>query len=130
MIECNVNQIRKSFGADLVFENISFSVQTGERIGLIGPNGSGKTTILKILTGQEQQDEGEITFRKGTNVGYLDQIPNFGADVIVEDILREAKTNRVKNSNGRLRSTAIKFTHSNKWMGIFSRRRSTKCALA
>jgi ATP-binding cassette, subfamily F, member 3 len=91
MIECNVNQIRKSFGADLVFENISFSVQTGERIGLIGPNGSGKTTILKILTGQEQQDEGEITFRKGTNVGYLDQIPNFDADVIVEDILREAK---------------------------------------
>lgn len=91
MIECNVNNIRKSFGADLVFENISFSIQTGERIGLIGPNGSGKTTILKILTGQEHVEDGEVTFRKGANVGYLDQIPDFGDEVIVEDLLREAK---------------------------------------
>ena len=91
MIECNVNNIKKSFGADLIFENISFSIQSGERVGLIGPNGSGKTTILRILTGQEYVQEGEITFRKGSNVGYLDQIPDFGDDIIVETILHEAK---------------------------------------
>ena len=53
MIECNINGITKYFGADLIFEDISFDIKTNERIGLIGPNGSGKTTIMKIIKGEE-----------------------------------------------------------------------------
>ena len=65
MIECNVNNISKTFGADLIFENISFDIKSNERIGLIGPNGSGKTTIIKILYGLEHVQSGSISFRKG-----------------------------------------------------------------
>ena len=51
MIEVNVNNITKYYGATLIFENVSFSVKTSERIGLIGPNGCGKTTLLNLLSG-------------------------------------------------------------------------------
>ena len=91
MLACQVSNIKKSFGADLVFENITFAIQSGERIGLVGPNGSGKTTLLKMLIGQETALAGEITFQKGASVGYLEQIPDFGDAMLVETILREAK---------------------------------------
>lgn len=87
MIECNINSISKTFGEDLIFENISFDVKTDERIGLIGPNGSGKTTLIKILYGLENVQSGSVSFRKGTKVGYLDQIPEYSNDVFVRDIL-------------------------------------------
>ncbi len=90
MIECNVNNISKSFGADLIFENISFEVKTNERIGLIGPNGCGKTTVLKILYGIEHVQKGNVTFRKGSKVGYLHQIPLFNDEVLVENILESS----------------------------------------
>ena len=90
MIEANINNISKSFGADLIFENISFDIKTNERIGLIGPNGSGKTTIIKILYGLENIQKGSFSFRKGTKLGYLDQIPKYEDSVIVLDILEKA----------------------------------------
>lgn len=96
MIECNINNITKSFGATKVFENISFEVKTRERIGLIGPNGCGKTTILKILCGKEYVDLGNVSFRKGTQVGYLDQIPLFNDDITVIQILKSAFTELYK----------------------------------
>jgi ATP-binding cassette subfamily F protein 3 len=92
MIECNINGITKYFGADLIFEDISFDIKTNERIGLIGPNGSGKTTIMKIIKGEEHISTGSVTFRKGINVGYLDQIPEYEDYVVVSDILESAFT--------------------------------------
>jgi ATPase subunit of ABC transporter with duplicated ATPase domains len=91
MIEANINNITKYYGADLIFENVSFTVHTNERIGLIGPNGCGKTTVLKILIGKETIQTGDITFRKNAKIGYLDQIPHFSDDVTVESILQSAK---------------------------------------
>ncbi len=90
MIEATISNIQKTFGADLVFENISFDIKTNERIGLIGPNGCGKTTLLKILYGLEHSKTGTVAFRKGTKLGYLHQIPDFSDEVIVENILEEA----------------------------------------
>ena len=90
MIECNINNISKSYGAHQIFQNISFEIKTNERIGLIGPNGCGKTTIMKIMIGLEHVQEGTVTFRKGTKLGYLDQIPVFDDDVKVIDILESA----------------------------------------
>lgn len=88
MIECNINNISKTFGEDLIFENISFDIKTNERIGLVGPNGSGKTTLLKIIHGLENIQFGNVSFRKGYKLGYLDQIPEYSDSVLVEDILR------------------------------------------
>ena len=90
MIEVNINNIKKTYGADLIFENISFDIKTGERIGLIGPNGCGKTTLVKILYGIENVQEGSISFRKGIKLGYLDQIPEYEDHVKVLDILEMA----------------------------------------
>jgi ATPase subunit of ABC transporter with duplicated ATPase domains len=90
MIECNINNITKYFGADLIFENISFDIKTNDRIGLIGPNGSGKTTIMKILIGDEHVQLGNVSFRKGSKLGYLDQIPLFDDTVSVIDIMQSA----------------------------------------
>lgn len=87
MIEININEMGKFYGANRIFKNISFSVKTGERIGLIGPNGCGKTTILKILTGVEDYQEGQLAIRKGLRMGYLNQIPLYDKDLLVEDVM-------------------------------------------
>ena len=64
MIELNVSNLVKYYGANKLFENISFEVKTGERIGLIGQNGCGKSTLMKILMGTEEYQSGEISLRK------------------------------------------------------------------
>lgn len=90
MIELNINNLCKFYGANKIFEHISFEVKTGERIGLIGTNGCGKTTLMKILMGEEDYQEGIISYRKGTKVGYLNQIPVFEANTTVIDVLQLA----------------------------------------
>ena len=77
MIELALNSVQKYFGATEILENITFEVQTGEKIGIIGRNGSGKTTILKIIAGIEKQDQGAVIVKKGSTLGYLDQIPEY-----------------------------------------------------
>ncbi len=90
MIELSVNGLTKYYGANKIFEDISFEVKTGERIGLIGQNGSGKTTIMRILMGKEDYQSGEISLRKGNRIGYLDQIPEYEKEFSVMDVLRMA----------------------------------------
>ena len=76
-IDLQVEGLTKSFGALLLFENISFSVEERQRIGLIARNGKGKSTLLKIIAGGENYDSGAIIFRKDLKVGYLEQEPHF-----------------------------------------------------
>ena len=90
MIELNINNLTKFYGANKIFERISFEVKTGERIGLIGTNGCGKTTLMKILMGVEDYKEGNISFRKDTRVGYLNQISFFEANTTVKAVLQLA----------------------------------------
>lgn len=90
MIELNANGLVKYFGANKIFENISFEVKTGERIGLIGQNGCGKTTLMKMLIGLEEFQSGEISLRKDNKVGYLNQIPVFEKSITTENVLRMA----------------------------------------
>lgn len=108
MIELNANNLKKTYGADLIFENISFDIKTNERIGIVGPNGCGKTTLLKILYGTENVIEGNISFRKGTKLGYLDQIPEY-IDKTVLDIINLA-FNEVYEIKKQLDMLATKLT--------------------
>lgn len=75
MIEISLNKINKSYGFNNVLNNLSFDVKTNERIALIGSNGCGKTTTLKIIMGIESYDSGKISIRKESKIGYLTQMP-------------------------------------------------------
>jgi len=90
MIEVNISDVSKMYGATEIFRDITFTVKTGERVGLVGSNGCGKTTLLKMIMGQESITSGTISFLKGSTVGYLDQIPDYTEEVLVIDILKEA----------------------------------------
>lgn len=73
----NVVDIEKSYGSDLVFSGVSFQIQEQDRIGLIGPNGEGKSTLLNLLAGREEPDEGAIAVARSLRIGYLTQIVDF-----------------------------------------------------
>lgn len=75
MIEISLNKINKSYGFNNVLNNLSFDVKTNERVALIGSNGCGKTTTLKIIVGIESYDSGNISIRKESKIGYLTQMP-------------------------------------------------------
>ncbi|MEW9124806.1 MAG: ribosomal protection-like ABC-F family protein [Thermotaleaceae bacterium] len=97
MVECGVYELTKYYGANKIFENISFTINTGDRIGLIGQNGSGKTTLMKILMGLEDYQGGMVSIRKGAQVGYLEQIHQV-KESTVQEVLEQAfeKTIRLK----------------------------------
>ncbi|MDQ6958687.1 MAG: ATP-binding cassette domain-containing protein [Mariprofundaceae bacterium] len=74
-----LNHIAKAFGPQVLLDDVSLTINRGVRIGLIGRNGEGKSTLLKIMTGQMEHDDGTITLRGGTRVAYLPQAPHFEA---------------------------------------------------
>ncbi|WP_075317461.1 ABC-F family ATP-binding cassette domain-containing protein [Bacteroides togonis] len=78
-----VENLTKSFGDLVLFENISFGLAEGQRVGLIAKNGSGKSTLLNILSGKEGYDEGKISFRRDLRVGYLEQSPSYPEELTV-----------------------------------------------
>ncbi len=90
MIEIGVSNLTKAYGADVIFENVTFDVKTKDRIGLLGRNGTGKTTLMKIMAGLEDYQAGQVSKRKGLTIGYLEQIPNYEDDNTVLDVLNEA----------------------------------------
>lgn len=78
-----VENLTKSFGDLILFENISFGIAEGQRIGLIAKNGTGKTTLLNILAGKEPHDSGSITFRRDLRIAYLEQDPQYAPELTV-----------------------------------------------
>ena len=81
----DVQHLSKSFGALVLFEDISFSIGEGQRVGLIARNGTGKSTLLQILAGHEGYDSGDIIFRRDLRVGILEQSPTFDPEESVLD---------------------------------------------
>ena len=94
MILLNADKITKSFTERPLLENISLSINEGDKIGLIGVNGTGKSTLLKILAGKEEAEGGTITRTKGVRVGYLPQNPSFNRDLtVLEQVLQDVASN-------------------------------------
>ncbi|MFD1179266.1 ribosomal protection-like ABC-F family protein [Paenibacillus puldeungensis] len=90
MIQCQ--NIQKYYGAELVLSDVTFEIKEGETVGLIGRNGTGKTTMMKLLTGSEQPDQGQLFIRKNTRIGALSQIPDVREGETVYDVLLTAFT--------------------------------------
>ena len=81
----DVQNISKAFGAHVLFENISFSIAEGQHVGLIAKNGTGKSTLLSLLSGKESVDSGSIIFRRDIKIGFLEQQPKFDPEESVLD---------------------------------------------
>ena len=94
-----VDKLTKSFGDLILFEDISFGIAEGQRVGLIAKNGNGKTTLLNILTEKEDYDSGEVVYRRDLKVGYLEQNPQYPAGTTVLQIC--------SNSENELRAKQI-----------------------
>ena len=91
MIILNVNKLEKDFGYGKLFEDISFSLNEGESISIVGPNGCGKSTLIKMIAGLERIDSGQVSIKKGARVAYLDQIgSSIQDDRSVYEILKDA----------------------------------------
>ena len=91
MIEIQVKDLVKSFEVGHnVLDGLTFQIDQGERVGLLGKNGAGKTTLFKILTGEIDYDEGQVTIGQGRRVGLISQIPVYPAGYTVEDVLHSA----------------------------------------
>ena len=91
MIDIRVSSLVKSFeiGSN-VLDGLSFQVEAGERVGILGPNGCGKTTLFRILTGALDYDEGEVFVAPGKRIGLISQFPVYPAGWTAEDVLQHA----------------------------------------
>ncbi len=90
MILLSVQDIRKRYGPDPVLNGVTFDVRKGDRIAIVGPNGTGKTTLLRIIAGQEESDAGEAVSPGAARIGYLEQQPEFVAGRTVWEEARDA----------------------------------------
>ena len=79
------HNLSKQYGDHVLFEDVSFSIGDGERVGLVGRNGHGKTTLFNILTGQEPYNSGKIITPQNYRIGYLSQHINFTKDTVLEE---------------------------------------------
>ncbi len=126
----DIQNLTKSFGAQVLFENISFSIAEGQRVGLIAQNGTGKSTLLSILTGHEGYDSGDIIYRRDLKTGYLEQSPRFNPDESVLDACFNHEGNPDKVLRAKQILTQLKIRDLNQPMGQLSGGQQKRVALA
>ncbi len=126
----DVQNLSKRFGAQILFENISFSIAEGQRVGLIAQNGTGKSTLLAMLTGREGKDGGEIVYRNGLRVGFLEQSPQFEPTESVLDACFNHEGNPDKILKAKQVLTQLHITNLQQPMGELSGGQQKRVALA
>ena len=87
----NIEHINKIYGDKIIFDDISCGIQQGEKIGIIGVNGTGKTTLLRVIAGEEEPDEGQVITQNGIRISWLPQTPEFPDHMTILDYVAEGK---------------------------------------
>jgi len=126
----DVQNLTKRFGAKVLFENISFSIAEGQRVGLIAQNGTGKSTLLSILMGEEGKDGGEVIYRNGLRVACLVQSPTFDPKETVLDACFNHHGDEEKVLKAKQILTQLKIADLNQPMGELSGGQQKRVALA
>ena len=126
----DVQHLTKSFGSLVLFNDISFSVAEGQKVGLIAKNGTGKSTLLSILSGKEGYDNGEIIFRRDLRVGMLEQSPDFDPAESVLDACFNHKGDPEKVLKAKQILTQLKIRDLDQPMGQLSGGQQKRVALA
>ena len=126
----DIQNLTKSFGAQVLFEDISFSIAEGQKIGLIAKNGTGKSTLLSVITGKEGYDSGQIIFRNDLRIGYLEQTPAFNPDDSVLDACFNHEGNEEKVLRAKQILTQLKIRDLSQPMSQLSGGQRKRVALA
>ncbi len=126
----DVQNLTKSFGAQVLFRNINFSVGEGQRVGLIAKNGTGKSTLMKILMDEEGYDSGSIIYRRDIRVGFLTQTPVFDPEESVLDACFNHHGDEEKILKAKQILTQLKITDLSQPMGQLSGGQQKRVALA
>lgn len=126
----DVQNLTKSFGVQVLFHNISFSVGEGQKVGLIAKNGTGKSTLLEILAGKEGYDDGQIIYRNDIRIGFLEQTPKFDAEESVLDACFNHEGNPDKILRAKQILTQLHITDLDQPMGQLSGGQQKRVALA
>ena len=126
----DVQHLSKSFGALQLFEDISFSIGEGQKVGLIAKNGTGKSTLLSILCGREGYDSGDIVFRRDLKIGFLEQSPTFNPEETVLDACFNHQGDPEKVLKAKQVLTQLKIKDLEQPMGQLSGGQQKRVALA
>ncbi|MBQ5983093.1 MAG: ABC-F family ATP-binding cassette domain-containing protein [Prevotella sp.] len=126
----DIQNLSKSFGAQVLFENISFSVAEGQRVGFVAKNGTGKSTLLSVLTGKEGHDSGDIIYKRDLKIGYLEQSPRFDPNESVLDACFNHQGNEERVLRAKQILTQLKIKDLNQPMGQLSGGQQKRVALA
>lgn len=126
----DVQNLTKSFGAQVLFKDISFSIAEGQHVGLVAQNGTGKSTLLSILTGKEGYDSGSIIYRNDLRVGMLEQSPYFDPEESVLDACFNHEGNPERLLKAKQILTMLKLYNLDQPMGQLSGGQQKRVALA
>lgn len=126
----DVQNLTKTFGAQVLFKDISFSVSEGQKVALIAKNGTGKSTLLSILTGREDYDNGSIVYANGIKTGFLEQTPKFNPKESVLDACFNHNGEEEKVLRAKQILTQLRITDLSQPMGELSGGQQKRVALA
>lgn len=126
----DVQNLTKRFGAHVLFDNISFSIAEGQKVGLIAKNGTGKSTLLSILTDKESADKGSVIYRRDIKVGFLEQTPAFEPNATVQDTFFNYNGDEEKVQYAKQILTQLRITNLQQPMSQLSGGQQKRVALA
>ena len=128
----NIEHIHKIFGDKVIFDDISCGIDQGEKIGIIGVNGTGKTTLLRVIAGEEEPDEGQVITQNGIRISWLPQTPEFPQHMTILDYVAEGKWQKdwSTESEARRMLNTLGITEQNSNMDNLSGGEKKRVALA
>lgn len=126
----DVQNLSKRFGAEILFENISFSISEGQKVGLIAQNGTGKSTLISVLTGKDGYESGDIIYRRDLRIGCLEQAPDFDENESVLDACFNHHGDPEKVIKAKQILTQLKIKNLDQPMGQLSGGQQKRVALA